>query len=71
VVTSGENWIDDAPDQILIANAEEPIDSLQKKFDEGKLKVLAEMGPFYAGIKASDSSQQPYFQLAHLPLHLA
>jgi len=64
VVTSGERWIDEAPDQILIAGAEKPIDSLQKLFDEGQLKVIAEMGPFYAGIKASDASQLPYFELA-------
>jgi predicted TIM-barrel fold metal-dependent hydrolase len=64
VVTDGEKWINDAPDQILIAGAHKPIDSLQKHFDEGKLKVIAEMAPFYAGIKASDASQLPYFELA-------
>lgn len=64
VVTDGERWINDAPDEILIAGADKPIDSLQKQFDEGKLRVIAEMAPFYAGIKASDSSQLPYFELA-------
>ncbi len=64
VVTGGERWIDDAPDQILIAGAHRPIDSLQKRFDQGKLKVIAEMAPFYAGRKASDPSQLPYFELA-------
>ncbi|MEQ8359574.1 MAG: amidohydrolase family protein [Cytophagales bacterium] len=64
VVTDGERWIDDAPDEILIAGAHKRIASLQKQFDEGKLRVIAEMAPFYAGIKASDSSQLPYFELA-------
>ena len=64
MVTDGERWIADAPDQILIAGANNPIDSLQKQFDEGNLNVIAEMAPFYEGIKASDSSQLPYFELA-------
>jgi predicted TIM-barrel fold metal-dependent hydrolase len=64
VVTNGELWIKDAPDQVLIANAEEPIDSLRKKYTLGQLKVLAEMGPFYEGIKADDPSQDAYFKLA-------
>jgi hypothetical protein len=64
VVTSGELWLDDAPDNILIAKANNPVDSLRKKFEEGKLQAIAEMAPFYAGIQANNPSQLPYFKLA-------
>lgn len=64
VVTGGELWISDAPDRILIAGAEKPIDSLRKQHKRGQLQVIGEMGPFYAGIKADDPSQLPYFKLA-------
>jgi len=64
VVTSGELWLDDAPDNILTAKASQPIDSLRKKFEQGKLQAIAEMAPFYAGIQANNPSQLPYFKLA-------
>ena len=65
VVTDGEMWFKDAPDRVLIAGAEKPIDSLRKQHKAGQLQVMAEMGPFYEGIKADDPSQIPYFALAN------
>ena len=64
VVADGEHWLADAPDQILVASANHPIDSLQKRFDEGHLKAIAEMAPFYGNIRADHPSQLPYFELA-------
>ena len=64
VVTDGMRWYDDAPSTVLIANANQPVDSLRKQFEKGKLQVIGEMSPFYAGITADDPSQEPYFALA-------
>lgn len=64
VVGNGEVWLNDDSDRILVGGANKPIDSLEKQFRDGKLKVIAEMAPFYAGMKASDSTQMPYFELA-------
>ncbi len=64
VVTDGKLWNSDAPDLILIAGSDKPIDSLRKQHKNGQLQVIAEMSPFYRGIKADDPSQLPYFKLA-------
>jgi predicted TIM-barrel fold metal-dependent hydrolase len=64
VVTSGELWLENTPDKILVARANLPIDSLRSKFAEGKLQAIAEMAPFYGGVKADNPSQLPYFKLA-------
>ncbi|MDX1314898.1 MAG: amidohydrolase family protein [Eudoraea sp.] len=64
IVTSGELWVDDAPDVVMIAKANKPIDSLRKWHQEGRLQVIAEMAPYYGGIKADNPSQLPYFKLA-------
>lgn len=64
VVTSGELWLEDAPDKILVAKANQPVDSLRRRFEQGGLQAIAEMAPFYGGIKADDPSQSSYFKLA-------
>lgn len=64
VVIDGQNWSTDAPDQVIIAGAKKPVDSLRKQHSDGQLQVIGEMAPFYAGIQADDPSQLPYFELA-------
>ena len=64
VVTDGQLWRADAPEVILIANADKTPDALRLQHAEGNLQVIAEMSPFYAGIRADDPSQIPYFALA-------
>ena len=64
VVTNGQLWINGNEELIIIGDAEKPIGALRTQFEENKLKVIAEMGPFYAGILANDSSIMPYFELA-------
>lgn len=64
VVTNGQSWINGNEELIIIGDAEKPIGALRKQFEENKLKVIAEMGPFYDGILANDSSIMPYFELA-------
>ena len=64
VVTNGQLWSNGNEDLIIIADAEKPIGALKTQYEENKLKVLAEMGPFYAGVLANDSSIMPYFELA-------
>jgi len=64
MVSNGQLWFDDAPEIIVIGGANKEVDSLRKRHQEGKLQVIAEMSPFYAGILASDPSIIPYFDLA-------
>lgn len=64
VVTDGQDWIDEASDLILIGNAHDGIEDLKRQHAEGQLHAIAEMAPFYAGIRADDPSQDPYFALA-------
>ncbi|MDH5366940.1 MAG: amidohydrolase family protein [Cyclobacteriaceae bacterium] len=64
IVTDGHEWYQDNPDIVLIADADEPLDTLRKKHELGKLQAIAEMAPFYAGILADDPSQMKYFELA-------
>lgn len=64
VVTDGQLWHADAPEAILIAGTNKSPDVLRRQHEEGKLQVIGEMSPFYAGIRADDPSQIPYFELA-------
>ena len=64
VVTSGELWSADAPDKIIVAKSRLPIDSLRALHETGKMQVLAEMAPFYDGVRADDTRLVPYFDLA-------
>lgn len=64
VVTNGQLWSNGNEELIIIGDADKTIGTLKTQFEEGKLKVIAEMGPFYAGILANDSSIMPYFELA-------
>lgn len=64
IVTNGGSWYNDAPDIILIGDAETGIDVLKKQYDRDHLKAIAEMAPFYRGIVADAPSQLPYFKLA-------
>lgn len=64
VVTNGQLWSNGNEELIIIGDADKTISALRTQFEENKLKVIAEMGPFYAGILANDSSIMPYFELA-------
>lgn len=64
VVTDGQLWLDDAPEAILIANADKSIETLRRQHQEGKLHVIAEMLPFYSGVLADDPTLMPYYELA-------
>jgi uncharacterized protein len=64
VVTSGQLWGDEAGDLILIADADKELDVLRNLYNENKLRVIAEMAPFYSGQLANDPSVMPYFELA-------
>jgi uncharacterized protein len=70
VVTNGQLWSDRNEELIIIGDANnaidglKTIDELRMQYEEGKLKVIAEMAPFYAGLLANDSSILPYFELA-------
>lgn len=64
VVTNGYEWYDEIPDIVLLADSDKAPDILREKFESGKLRAIAEMAPFYAGILADDPSQMPYFELA-------
>lgn len=64
VVSNGELWIDAAPDLVLIGGGLEPIDQLRSKFEAGRLDVIAELAPFYAGTQADDPAILEYFALA-------
>ena len=61
VVTNGQLWSKGNEELIIIGDADKTIGALKTQFEENKLKVIAEMGPFYAGILANDSSIMPYF----------
>lgn len=63
VVTDGQLWIDNNDELILTANVK-TTSALRNQFEENKLKVIAEIGSFYAGILANDSSIMPFFELA-------
>ena len=64
VVTNGHAWFDDAPETILIADADKEVDALRKQHQKGNLQVIGEMAPFYGGTLADDASILPYFELA-------
>ncbi|WP_297706149.1 amidohydrolase family protein [uncultured Eudoraea sp.] len=64
MVSNGKLWFDDVPETMLIGGADKGIDALRNQHQEGKLQVIAEMAPFYAGILADDPSILPYFELA-------
>lgn len=64
MVSNGQLWFNDAPETILIGDANKGIDLLRSQYQEGNLKVIAEMTPFYAGKLADDPSLSPYFELA-------
>jgi hypothetical protein len=64
MVSNGHLWFDDAPETILIGGADKEIKALRKQHQDGNLKVIAEMAPFYEGILADDISIVPYFELA-------
>ena len=54
VVTNGQLWSNGNEELIIIGDADKTIGELRTQFEENKLKVIAEMGPFYAGIVAND-----------------
>ncbi len=64
VVTSGDLWLDEAADIVVVAKANQPVDSLRARHEQGRLQVIAEMSPFYGGVKADNPTQMPYFKLA-------
>lgn len=64
IVTSGELWLGDAPDTILVANAAKPISILKKQHELGYLDVIAEVAPFYEGKRLDHPSLEGYFKVA-------
>lgn len=64
MVSNGHLWFDDGNETILIGGANKSIDELRKQHQDGKLHVIGEMAPFYAGILANEPSIMPYFDLA-------
>ncbi|WP_407524343.1 amidohydrolase family protein [Lacibacter sp. MH-610] len=64
VVTNGQLWSKGNEELVIIGDADKSISALKKQFEENKLKVIAEMSPFYAGMLANDASVMPYFELA-------
>ncbi len=64
MVSGGELWIEDAPDQILVGAGMEPIEALRRQHQAGRLDVIGELAPFYAGMRADDPAILEYFALA-------
>lgn len=64
LVTDARGWVEEAPDIILNAKSSRDIDELKNQIEDGSVKAIAELTPFFAGILANDSSQIPYFELA-------
>ena len=64
VVTNGQLWIEDMPDVVIVANANMTVEGLKAQHEAGNLDVIAEMAPFYQGVRADDPSQLPYFAFA-------
>ena len=64
MVTDGGTWVADAPDLVLLGAADAPVDVLRAQHAEGRLDVIAELAPFYAGKLADDGDILPYFELA-------
>ncbi|MEM6895186.1 MAG: amidohydrolase family protein [Bacteroidota bacterium] len=62
MVTSGDLWYEARPDVVLIGQSR--LDSIDAQFENGRLHALAELSPFYAGIKADDPSQSAFFSTA-------
>ncbi|MEO0572587.1 MAG: amidohydrolase family protein, partial [Bacteroidota bacterium] len=62
IVTSGDLWYKDRPDVILIGQSR--LDSIDAQFENGKLHALAELSPFYTGIRADEPSQSAFFSTA-------
>lgn len=64
VVTNGQLWKDVASDRIINANSNLEPDSLRTLIENGQTKVIAEVAPFYRGLKADDTRLAAYFDLA-------
>lgn len=64
VVAHGELWAGVDEPVILIGQADKDTAALRRQFNAGKLQAIAEMSPFYAGMRADDPTVMPYFELA-------
>jgi predicted TIM-barrel fold metal-dependent hydrolase len=64
VVADGQRWLEHAPELVLVGGANKSTEELRQQYEQGQLHVIGEMAPFYAGIRADDPSQLPYFELA-------
>ncbi|MEO1487657.1 MAG: amidohydrolase family protein [Bacteroidota bacterium] len=62
IVTSGDLWYETRPDVVLIGQSR--LDSIDAQFESGKLHAIAELSPFYAGIKGDDPTQSAFFSTA-------
>ena len=64
VVTNGNVWKSKVKERVLVAKGVIPTDTLRKSIESGDVKVIAELAPFYANLKADDPSMDATFALA-------
>ncbi len=67
VVAGGGLWLDADPaldDLIVPAGGLVPLDELRARHAAGRLEALAELAPFYQGLRADDPPVERYFDLA-------
>ncbi|MEM1336132.1 MAG: amidohydrolase family protein [Bacteroidota bacterium] len=63
VTSDGHIWEDNS-DRILISRRGLPAEQLRVIYNQGNLKAIGELSPFYGGITADHASQQHYFDIA-------
>ena len=64
LTSDGQLWVDYDPDRILVSARNLPEEEIIALHTAGKLDAIGELNPFYGGITADDSSQEPIFELA-------
>ncbi|WP_224483094.1 amidohydrolase family protein [Robertkochia aurantiaca] len=65
MASPGINWYDEAPETIIIgADHTVPVAELRKRYQDGRLHVLAEIAPNYDGLLPTHPSLEPYYDLA-------
>ena len=64
VVTNGHLWLEHSPDIITLARNSSSVDELEALHRKGQLQVIAEVAPFYQGLRADHPSLAAKFELA-------